>query len=156
MCIQSCSEWYQNRAKDLYTFAQPAIEAGKSVAKKAYEGCQWLDRTIVKLTEDNLPKPLAYIVQDALRALPVCLAWLFLPPPVALGLMATYAIAHAIKGKIFCDQTYKNIYNGIGLGCGLECITQVVRFAVTIHPIYGIAALISGLASSYLLASARK
>lgn len=154
MGIQACGEWIQARAQDITTFAEPTVEVVKQGFATVQASYDWLDKQVVKLSEEMLPKSIAPIVQDAFRSLPVTLGWLFLPSNLVIGLAVGNAALHMIKGRVFCNQTYRNIYNGIGFATAFECANAIVNLAQTGKIVCGVAALISALTSGILFSQA--
>lgn len=154
MGIQAYGEWIQARANDVATFAEPAIEVVKQGFTKVKESYDWVDKQVVRLSEENLPKSIAPIVQDAFRSLPVTLGWLLLPSHIVIGLIAGNTALHMIKGNVFCNNTYRNIYNGIGFGASVEITRSILKFAQTGDITCAVASAISAVISGWAFSQA--
>jgi len=129
---------------------QGGIRIAEAGCNKISKNFDYLQREVKKWSDDNLPKPVADIVQKAFLGLPIALGYLFLPAPLVASSLITYGVITLVNPTIICKNSHEFIRNGLFVGIGAEAIKDACIFAVTGNPIMGISAIISGVSASFL------
>jgi len=129
----------QDTFNECCTVGVKAYDVAKETWEYVNEQGLTLTRTVEQWTDEHLPKPITDIAKNALKSLPVSVAFYMAPLSVVIGVSVVWVVLHNIKGNLFCKETYDNIANGIGFGSLVQAAETAMKFFQTGNPVTAIA-----------------
>jgi hypothetical protein len=124
------------------------VKPVSDIASEAYTGVSdtglWMGKQVQKLTENQLPRPFAVLLQKLFTAIPVALAYFFLPLPVRLGMWATYSIVSLTTG-----MHNKVIDQSLGISMTIELASVMTSYLASKQAIDLISAVFSIVAAGF-------
>jgi hypothetical protein len=154
-----------NRAQEVFqnlhnTFNECCAAGAKAcdVAKETWEyvndAGQTFTRNVEQWADAHLPKPITEIAKNALKSLPVSIAFFVAPLSVVLGASVVWIVLHNVKGNLFSKETYENIANGVGFGSLAQAGETAINFFQTGNPVAAIATVTAAAVASYCFSRA--
>ena len=114
----------QSYVKDY--LVKPANDLYTEVYTGASDTGLWMGKQVKKLTETNLPKPFAILLQKLFSSIPVAIAYFFLPLPIRLGLWAGYTVVSIATGA-----TNKVVDESLGISMSIELVKVMVSYGIS-------------------------
>jgi hypothetical protein len=105
----------------------PAYNIGGMVKEGATDLCMSIDLGIKEGFESFLPRPIAIVAHNALRSLPVTLAYMYMPLPYRVGLWATYVVIHFVKPSLMTCTAAHYLHKSIAVAAAMEVIWELYR-----------------------------